>query len=112
MTSEKTAASTSVFNVSSSPYWKVFYYSGPNGTLNIGEESDITIYPNPSSGKFSMSGFPINLKLNVQIFNSSGQLVLKQIQSSEIDLSAYPKGIYFVLINDGEKVISKKLVVE
>jgi hypothetical protein len=53
---------------------------------------------------------------NVEVFNSIGQQVYSEeisnsINKKEINLNA-AAGIYFVRVRDGEKVFTKKLVIE
>ena len=47
----------------------------------------------------------------IQLFNASGQLQLhSRLNQIPIDVSNFPKGIYFFLINEGGKKISGKLI--
>ena len=74
------------------------------------------IYPNPSDGVFTVidnSGSPYRL----EIFNTMGQKVFQtsesyQNPSVEINLSAFPKGIYFVKINENDRSDLIKIVVK
>jgi hypothetical protein len=75
------------------------------------------IFPNPSSGNFTLS-----LKGNIQrratltITNSIGEIILQESfipeKNISIDLTHQPKGIYFATIFDGEKFSNEKLVVQ
>ncbi len=78
----------------------------------ISEKQSITLQPNPSKGKFEIINNELNTKLNYSVFNSNGQIILgKKIQGNNqrftIDLSQYPKGLYFVRVvtEKGTKVL-------
>ena len=74
----------------------------------------ITVYPNPSSGAFSISinNFPANLQ--VEMFNVFGERILsKQADSEkiEIDLSKQDSGIYFYRIQSDSRILKTGSVV-
>jgi PKD repeat protein len=71
----------------------------------------LSIFPNPTAGVFSISGF--EGEASISIFNAFGNEV-KQLTSTlpaEIDLSGNPKGVYFVRIDTGERIYHEKVVV-
>lgn len=79
-------------------------------------ENAITIFPNPSNGKIYIQGLPEGVH-SLEVYNSIGERVVvftaaEQQISNEIDLSASPAGIYFVKINIGQKMYSKKVAIE
>jgi hypothetical protein len=75
----------------------------------------ITVYPNPSSGKFTISS---NSTISaLEIYNLLGELIysdfkLNQQKSKEIDLSGSAKGIYFIKTYSGTKIYTRKIVVQ
>lgn len=78
----------------------------------------IKVYPNPSTGIFNFS-FEDYCKQNfkVIVYDILGNVVLiEKFSSAEkissLDLSKQPKGIYSLFIDDGEKFITKKLVLQ
>ncbi len=78
------------------------------GLSDIGKNELITIYPNPTTGIFTIQGKGIQ---SIQITNISGQIVKQLTINNEqftIDLSNYSKGIYFIKIQIDNKKISKK----
>jgi hypothetical protein len=75
----------------------------------INNKTDITIYPNPSTGNFN-----IQAQGKLEIYNTLGEKIHQQILTSahqQIQLNASP-GIYFVRVSDGEKSYTQKLVIE
>jgi hypothetical protein len=87
--------------------------------VGINEQSNdnrsINISPNPTPGKFAINSFE---KIDaIKVYNILGENVysinnLKQQTSNEIDLSGFQKGIYFVKIQSGEKLFTKRIVVQ
>jgi uncharacterized repeat protein (TIGR01451 family) len=61
------------------------------------KESNFVIYPNPSSGIYF---FKDNRNLqSIEVYNMMGELILSQGSAKQINLQAFPKGIYVVRIN-------------
>lgn len=81
------------------------------------EKSQIEIYPNPSSGVFTINNKLPNSNSLVSIYNSLGQLVLNsriENNTSQIsfDLSSNPSGIYLIQIYNKHSTFSKMLYLE
>ena len=75
----------------------------------------IEIYPNPSSGQFTLSLKNVLNKSNLQIINSDGRIVYQRELGMEKQLEIQlkePTGIYMLTINDGNSIFSKKIIVE
>ena len=70
----------------------------------------LKIYPNPSTGKFSIESNGIAYN-RIEIYNIMGEKVLQQT-SKDIDITNSPKGIYFVEIYDGDKMYTEKIIVQ
>jgi hypothetical protein len=71
-------------------------------------DNDFTIFPNPTSGKFEISGNEIN---ELEISNLVGDLIYKG-NSTHINISEEPKGIYLVKITSAKGAITKKIIKE
>ncbi len=102
----------------------VFIYSSNTG-INDPPANEITIYPNPTSGKVVLSTTNSQPAINnISVFNMAGKEVLSRQsadgslpaeqagQQIEFDLSAQAKGIYVVLIKAGDNYYRRKIIVE
>jgi len=69
------------------------------------------VYPNPSDGVFSIRTPYLNLKYMVTSLQGN---ILEQgtLTENKIDISSYPKGIYFLQLYTGKRTSVKKLIVE
>jgi hypothetical protein len=80
----------------------------------------LSFFPNPGTGRFKLS-FTTETKgkTEVSIFDANGKEVYKEVitdfngnYSKEIDISQNPKGAYFLLVKQGKKSMTKKLIVQ
>ena len=81
-----------------------------NGIKEISSNKhNIVIYPNPNKGKFTIAQTG-NIK-SIEIYNVMGEIVYKsRTSNTKIDISAQPKGIYFVKVDNGKKIHVEKFV--
>ncbi len=97
-------------------FWVVKLVGVPSGISNqITIENNISVYPNPGRGVFTISS-TIGTS-GLQVLNSAGQLVHQQTINdgrTQADLSALAKGIYMLQLTNGNNAIVgiKKLVIE
>ena len=76
----------------------------------------IQLFPNPNSGLFTISGASGSvLNMNVTILDMSGKTVLSRLCSGasqySFDLTASPKGSYYVKLETGLKTLRWKLMI-
>ena len=80
----------------------------------INEENNINVFPNPTNGAFTISYG--TMQPSIYIYNCLGKLVYKKEkapQGSEvINLSAYSKGIYFIKVQNEEKIWTNKIIIQ
>jgi hypothetical protein len=80
-------------------------------------KAELKIYPNPSTGNFSIElNSSDNLKYTLIIFNSLGQIVEQQEVRTpvftNVDLADREKGFYFIELKNSEAMLRKKIVLE
>jgi len=79
------------------------------------ENGNISVYPNPSEGKFT-----INCSTSIsslQVYNLLGERLYSddkgtQQNQKEIDLTAFGQGIYIICISDGQFMYNRKVVIQ
>ncbi len=89
------------------------YESTISGIIANKTNDDFTIFPNPSSGNFTIASD--NLKdAKICVYDVLGNCILTQNISNQknglIDLSGKAKGIYFVEVNIGSERRNKKII--
>ncbi len=83
-----------------------------------GESNSVNVYPNPSDGNFKVKINSDELGMvNIAVTNLSGQVLFETQKENiggsielPIDLTGYSDGIYFLRIKVGEKLFSKKII--
>jgi photosystem II stability/assembly factor-like uncharacterized protein len=89
------------------------------GTTEIEENNDNTfaitvkIFPNPSKNKITISSPALTGIVQLSIFNISGEKVMERRltnNETQLDISALPRGVYFVRVQDEERIEVMKLI--
>ena len=91
---------------------------GADLSTGINEEllnSSVVAYPNPTSGVITLNITDNAQETVVNIYNVAGSLVSTStyngnVVNEKIDLSSYDNGIYMMIINSNNNVITKKIV--
>jgi len=101
--------------------WLSFSYhyiddvSVTDSTLSLYEEfnqSQISVYPNPSYGNIHIKSTEVIEEL--QVYSSLGQLVLSQSPKTKdfkVDLSSFEDGMYYITLQFNESTITKKIII-
>ena len=77
--------------------------------------NSFSLYPNPAHNKINISSSGLTGNMLLSIFNVSGEKVLeRQLTDTEtqIDISALPRGVYFVRVQNEKMVEVGKMVKE
>ncbi len=98
--------------------------NNPQGVLEACESSNVeeadnhftrklkyNIYPNPTSGIFTIEGSPIHSIIS--IFNAQGMEVYRSEQAlpAVIDLRKQPRGVYLIRVEDDGETLFRKVVI-
>jgi hypothetical protein len=84
------------------------------------EDLIIDLYPNPTSGKFTLVLTGVREDITIEIIDFIGQEVLKEriinassyIVKKEFDLSVYEDAVYFIRVIHSEKVYNERVIVQ
>lgn len=86
------------------------------GTVGIDDvlATELNIYPNPSNGIFFIQmGDAFKANTKVEVFNVVGMKVFETLATAyktEIDLSAMKQGVYYVRVDDGQNIVTQKVM--
>ena len=64
--------------------------------INIAESNNITLYPNPTSGKITIVADDV---VKVEVFDNSGRLVATFVNTNQLDITHLPTGTYALRIS-------------
>jgi hypothetical protein len=83
-----------------------------NGTPEINFENNFKISPNPCTGIFTINS---SEKFQYSVYDVFGREVFQSTslnQTATLDLTSYPKGIYFVRGKAGDKIFARKVILQ
>ena len=96
-----------------------FSDDGTLNTLDFIVDNEVNLFPNPVVGTLHFSGNYFDSDTNIQLVNLLGKVVLtKNIRSNSnnnsksINISELSSGLYFVVLNNKNKTITKKIVIK
>lgn len=95
--------------------YKVTVTKDGNASINSTNSNSFSLYPNPCNGSCKIVLTPQNTISNLQVFDIYGKMVQNLKPKNEIDLNLtqYPKGIYFIKsISKEDNESYQKLIVE
>ncbi|WP_428230744.1 glycosyl hydrolase family 8 [Flavobacterium sp.] len=92
------------------------FYLPPTATLSTGdfdiEKSSVTLYPNPSADRFTVNA---PQQSTISVISPSGSVIHQQkttAENTEINLTNQASGLYLIKITNGNKSITKKVVLK
>jgi len=93
----------------------IVFKNGVIQRVNSIEMEEISVYPNPASGKLYFKNIHSTISEEISIINITGIVALKEtnvLGNDGIDVSGLPNGIYVARIKTGQQVISKKFILK
>lgn len=81
-----------------------------NTNDGFNSEEDFLLYPNPVKGDVLNVKLPGNVSASYRILNMLGQTVMTGDSIKEIKVGNLKAGMYFIEVNDGEEVMTKKFI--
>ena len=81
-----------------------------NSKLIHAKEPDIKVYPNPTQNDFHVTN--VDMNTSISVLSSSGKLIYQVAGISEIDMTPFPDGVYFIKVVDSEHTTIKIIVKE
>ena len=91
-----------------------FIVSGPEDIADLQNTFNFEIYPNPNNGVFTLKIDVLFTQAALIIFDVTGKQILQQNitkNETQLNLLAYPQGMYFYQLIIEEKVFSGKVAV-
>lgn len=73
-------------------------------------QDKVAIYPTPSKGQLNIQIDVPYQTLETTIYNLNGKRVLTTYNQSEIEISQFPEGMYFIKLKIDNQIIDKKLI--
>lgn len=94
--------------------FKINFASTTNVSDDLFASKNFKIYPNPTSSQINLLFDEIEFK-TIQLIDVLGVVILSQQSTSnniQLDVSKYPKGIYFVKVSSEKSSSTKKIIVQ
>lgn len=89
-----------------------YHFTTQTGIENISSNAEPNIYPNPSTGMFSIDkNYFAGKNFEISVYDSYGKLIARQKNSSTIDLSSNTNGVYNIAIRtENTGLVNRKII--
>ena len=87
-----------------------FVFEPPTGIQSVYTNSVLKVYPNPSHDIFNIYLPEDGYKNSLMVYDLSGNLILNQTNSLQINLSQYSSGMYLLQVSVGNNSYRAKLI--
>lgn len=89
--------------------------SSKTDKTNVQQNNQFTCFPNPTKDKITISYYSnSNEQIDIKIYDVLGKLLINQnskdLNKYSIDLSTFPRGIYHLILSNGEQLTSTKII--
>ncbi|HEY6159676.1 MAG TPA: T9SS type A sorting domain-containing protein, partial [Bacteroidia bacterium] len=88
---------------------------GTPSSVSEQETIQVQVFPNPSNGKIFLSLPGNETEYRIRIYNITGKYIYDRIvkeKHTTIDLGNEAKGLFLVQVSSGNKMTTKKIIVE
>jgi len=92
--------------------WKYEAITGTTSINFLDNNQNTYVFPNPTNGILTINSPSENEVNKIEVYTILGNKVLEQEYSKLVDLSASPKGIYFVKIYGKKNIMTERIVVQ
>jgi hypothetical protein len=89
------------------------------GIVENNSSVNMSIYPNPTLGNITLTVSGIDEKVKLSILTTHGQVIFNDEFyatyngiNRDLDLSSYPKGIYFIRLSTDNSINVKKVILD
>lgn len=107
------------YNIRVGNQYGCFIAAGINVTVGITDyqqELNVSIYPNPAKDKLTVILPPGITSLHIDNILGSKVFHINPLNTSsreiDVDVHGFAKGVYFIHVEDGEKFLTRKLIIE
>jgi hypothetical protein len=89
-------------------------FVGTTSAVDLENDSHLLVFPNPTSGELQLQGdiFDANQMISIQLFDAQGKNVLSTQNVNAINISAFPKNIYFLKVSNEQQTFVRKIILE
>ena len=88
------------------------YDVGASESTKLPVRKKLEVYPNPGNGNFKVL-VSNHGQAQLSVFDLTGKLILTQaLNEAEVDISNQPRGIYLFVLNDGQQLVTQKVIVQ
>lgn len=88
------------------------YRTGITGINEQTNTEDFKVYPNPTNNIFNIILPNPSEHFTISVYSSLGQELFKMSNKTSIDISNFPKGIYFLTVKNYNRIMTTKIVKE
>ncbi len=95
---------------------KASVVTAPSSINQLTGEDGISVFPNPTTGIVQINWNRYFLMINIDVMNALGQRIktyhFENTDNGTVDLTTLPPGMYFIQMNVGNKIITRKIMIE
>jgi hypothetical protein len=80
--------------------------------INYLSQSNLKVYPNPTNDLIKITGIDSDKDFQLELMDVSGQIVMREFNKSELNLSQLTNGLYFIKISSDNKIIAHERIIK